>query len=183
MTSCKGVHIRYLGLKSSSLSSMQYRYPLYHLNRSEMPCVTCHLHIRTGGKHVLHRCPCAIGLLPRPFSGWISRKQIAFIRSRLCFSIALHFCFSAMDKVPSPQTVETPLSWSHITGAPSDAPPSEVEKSEQQSPPAKRRKEDKERTRVSRACDRCKKYEWCASKISGAPIATIRVTSRLLTLT
>jgi hypothetical protein len=35
--------------------------------------------------------------------------------------------------------------------------PSNAESSDQRSPPAKRRREDRERTRVSRACDRCKK--------------------------
>jgi hypothetical protein len=35
--------------------------------------------------------------------------------------------------------------------------PSNASSNEQKSPPAKRRKQDKERSRVSRACDRCKK--------------------------
>jgi hypothetical protein len=43
----------------------------------------------------------------------------------------------------------TPQTESGAATSPQDADPNE--------PPAKRRREEKERTRVSRACDRCKK--------------------------
>lgn len=57
------------------------------------------------------------------------------------------------------EAVQPSTSWVHVTGNPAqNLTPPDVEHSEQKSPPAKRRKEDRERSRVSRACDRCKKY-------------------------
>ncbi|KAH6643665.1 fungal-specific transcription factor domain-containing protein [Boeremia exigua] len=74
-----------------------------------------------------------------------------------------------MDDMSPPQapsdTGASPHSWipanrnsDVVDGALTSATtPSNAGSSEQRSPPAKRRREDRERTRVSRACDRCKK--------------------------
>jgi hypothetical protein len=64
-----------------------------------------------------------------------------------------------MDRTtPDQQSLDPAPSWVHVTGNPTEnAAPADATLSEQ-SPPAKRRKEDRERSRVSRACDRCKRY-------------------------
>ncbi|KAF2793308.1 hypothetical protein K505DRAFT_325558 [Melanomma pulvis-pyrius CBS 109.77] len=60
-----------------------------------------------------------------------------------------------METTPQPQPS---TEWVHVTGNPREtATPPDTSQNEQKSPSAKRRKEDRERTRVSRACDRCKK--------------------------
>jgi hypothetical protein len=60
---------------------------------------------------------------------------------------------------------QSPTSWVAMNrnhdlaegAATSATTPSNAGSSDQRSPPAKRRREERERTRVSRACDRCKK--------------------------
>ncbi|ORY10163.1 fungal-specific transcription factor domain-domain-containing protein [Clohesyomyces aquaticus] len=47
--------------------------------------------------------------------------------------------------------------WVHVTGNPGTERSSDAADADHGSPPTKRRREDKERTRVSRACDRCKR--------------------------
>lgn len=44
----------------------------------------------------------------------------------------------------------------HVENGIAESPP-DASSTELKSPPAKRRREEKERSRVSRACDRCKK--------------------------
>ncbi|KAF1979543.1 hypothetical protein BU23DRAFT_522873 [Bimuria novae-zelandiae CBS 107.79] len=62
-----------------------------------------------------------------------------------------------------PQRSSTSSEWVHVTGNPSTSHTEEITTtpdgtaSETRSPPAKRRREAKERSRVSRACDRCKR--------------------------
>ncbi|KAF2850382.1 hypothetical protein T440DRAFT_111802 [Plenodomus tracheiphilus IPT5] len=63
----------------------------------------------------------------------------------------------------SPKSVEgkAPTEWTPANGGPAASGPTSATPPDrpgnQQSPPAKRRKEERERTRVSRACDRCKR--------------------------
>ncbi|KAH8726452.1 fungal-specific transcription factor domain-containing protein [Phaeosphaeriaceae sp. PMI808] len=64
---------------------------------------------------------------------------------------------------------------SHSKIAPANLSP-DVDSSEQTSPPTKRRREDKERTRVSRACDRCKKKK---TRCSGRCPCALCLRSRL----
>lgn len=64
--------------------------------------------------------------------------------------------------------------------------PSNTGSSEQRTPPAKRRRDERERTRVSRACDRCKKYVECLlmvlAQITEFGYSNFLINVRLLTI-
>ncbi|KAF1937956.1 hypothetical protein EJ02DRAFT_447142 [Clathrospora elynae] len=92
-----------------------------------------------------------------------------FFRRRDIFHVkhqVTHNCSTTMDtKVadlppviePEPTTAWTPANASAIRMERPAASATPPDTGEHTSPPAKRRREDRERTRVSRACDRCKK--------------------------
>lgn len=101
---------------------------------------------------------------------WRSRVRLYLPQAACHFSETLekHTSFSRrfLGKMEStPETKTSQPSWGHVTDdqqvrtrTPTSVGSTEQRQSE---PPAKRRKEGRERSRVSRACDRCKKYVFC----------------------
>lgn len=110
------------------------------------------------------RCRLGDTLLPDDFSGWLPTFDSAFgfWRVILCTLPVMDG-----DNVVqgSPKSVENELlsEWTpaNANGGPASSGPTGAtpsdQPSDQQGTPAKRRREDRERTRVSRACDRCKR--------------------------